>query len=40
MRYSKDSRLEQLEQLADEGDECAAAELWTCYGINRRVSMS
>ena len=36
MTYKFDPRREQLEQLADEGDECALAELWQVYGVDRR----
>ena len=40
MTCNKDLRREQLEQIADVGDECATAELWQVYGVDRRASVS
>lgn len=31
-----DPRREQLEQMAEDGDEAAVAELWQVYGVDRR----
>jgi hypothetical protein len=38
MKNGDELRRETLEQLAAEGDEAAAAELWQVYGVDRRAA--